>query len=87
MASTILRFRNPNIFQIIDQRAYRFIYDDELILTNPSTENTRDVQIKLYLKYLEDLKGVANKTGWEFSQLDRALYLKDQKFNKKDKIK
>ena len=26
MASTILRFRNPNVFQIIDKRAYRAVY-------------------------------------------------------------
>ena len=26
IASTILRFKNPNIYQIIDQRVYRFIY-------------------------------------------------------------
>lgn len=25
MASTILRFKNPNVYQIIDQRAYRFL--------------------------------------------------------------
>ena len=33
MASTILRFRNPNIFQIIDQRVYRVINRDPLKLS------------------------------------------------------
>ena len=28
MASTILRFKNPSIYQIIDQRVYRFIYNN-----------------------------------------------------------
>ncbi|MCZ2339834.1 MAG: hypothetical protein LC127_16940 [Chitinophagales bacterium] len=30
MASTILRFKNPNIYQIIDQRAYRFLRNEDL---------------------------------------------------------
>lgn len=33
MASTILGFRNPNIFQIIDQRVYRVINRDPLKLS------------------------------------------------------
>ena len=30
MASTILRFRNPNVYQIIDKRVYRIIYGKKL---------------------------------------------------------
>lgn len=29
MASTILRFINPNVFQIIDERAYRVLFPDQ----------------------------------------------------------
>ena len=29
MASTVLRFRNPKIYQIIDQRVFRFLYDGQ----------------------------------------------------------
>ena len=47
MASTILRFKNPSIYQIIDQRVYRFIYGKPL-----KYPNTIDEQINLYLKYL-----------------------------------
>ncbi len=45
MASTILRFKNPSIYQIIDQRVYRFIYgkDLEYPITNISE------QVKIYL--------------------------------------
>ncbi|MEO8583091.1 MAG: hypothetical protein ABI415_04790 [Flavitalea sp.] len=32
MASTVLRFRNPNVYQIIDQRAYRVAFGKEKML-------------------------------------------------------
>lgn len=87
MASTILRFRNPNVFQIIDQRAYRFVYGHELKLNDPNSEIIINSQIDLYFKYLQDLKEVAIKTGWQFSQIDRILYIRDQEFNKDTHIK
>ena len=31
MASTILRFKNPKVYQIIDQRVYRFIYKEQIL--------------------------------------------------------
>tara|TARA_B110000208_G_scaffold8792_1_gene11319 strand:- start:95 stop:358 length:264 start_codon:yes stop_codon:yes gene_type:complete len=34
MASTILRYRNPNIYQIIDQRIYRVIYENQILKLN-----------------------------------------------------
>ena len=34
MASTILRYRNPNIYQIIDQRVYRVIYENQILELN-----------------------------------------------------
>lgn len=86
IASTILRFKNPNIYQIIDQRAYRFLYGEELNLQAPTKTNI-DSQIKLYIQYLNDLKGVALKTKWDFSQLDRILYAKDIEHNPELKIK
>ena len=44
MASTILRFRNRNIYQIIDQRVYRSIYSGEILKLNnyPSKKNIED---------------------------------------------
>jgi len=44
MASNILRFRNPNIFQIIDQRAYRVIKGDPLKLSQIK-ETSRETTI------------------------------------------
>jgi hypothetical protein len=86
IASTILRFKNPNIYQIIDQRAYRFLYGEELSLPAP-TKNNIDSQIRLYIQYLQDLKEVPAKTGWDFSMLDRILYFKDIQLNSGLKIK
>ena len=40
MASTILRFRNPNVFQIVDQNAYRAVYGRKYPLY-PSSQPTR----------------------------------------------
>jgi hypothetical protein len=86
VASTILRFKNPNIYQIIDQRVFRYIYGEELNLGAPSKKNI-DTQIELYLKYLGELQVIAKETGWDFSKLDRILYLKDISLNPDLKIK
>lgn len=83
MASTILRFKNPNIFQIIDQRVYRFIYWEELKLSWIKN----DKAIKLYLSYIKDLKDVCKKYKIDFSLSDRILYALDKKINKHIKIK
>ena len=57
MASTILRFRNPNIFQIIDQRAYRVIEGGPLKLSQinkTSRDTTINKQIEIYLRLLRE---------------------------------
>ena len=87
MASTILRFKNPDVFQIIDQRAYRFVYGFELRLQDPNSKKIIENQIQLYFKYLHDLKDISLKTGWKFSELDRILYLRDKEMNTKEKIR
>jgi hypothetical protein len=83
MASTILRFKNPNIYQIIDQRVYRFITGNELkySLTNI------DKQIGLYLDYIIKLKNKCKKHNIDFEQSDRIIYEMDKKYNKNIKIK
>jgi hypothetical protein len=75
MASTILRFKNKNIYQIIDQRVYRIIYKEKkLLLKNLKPEtlfNDSDLnqQIELYLQYLKDLKTVCEKLEIDFENL------------------
>ncbi|WP_297511104.1 hypothetical protein [Flavobacterium sp.] len=83
MASTILRFRNKNIYQIIDQRVYRIIYEDKTLelKTYPSEKNINE-QIDIYLKYLSDLKEISNKLKIPFYDIDRILYKADKRINK-----
>lgn len=78
VASTILRFKNPSIYQIIDQRVYRYIYGKP-IKYSPSNV---DAQIDLYLNYLKELRIKCEKHDIPFEQADRLLYLLDKKHNK-----
>ena len=83
MASTILRFRNPKVYQIIDQRVYRFIYGEELKYLIDDT----NLQIEIYLKYLNTLKEVCEKKQINFKEADRILYCMDKLYNKDIKLK
>ena len=90
MASTILRFRNPNIFQIIDQRAYRVIKGDPLKLSQikeTSRETTINKQIDVYIEYLEEIREKCKKLDVDFDDADRVLYIIDKNINKSVKIK
>ncbi len=82
MASTILRFKNPEFFQIIDERAYRVIYGEKL----PSSTVVAK-QVKLYFDYLQKLRGIAKDYNLAFSSLDRVLYELDKELNKGIKIR
>lgn len=87
MASTILRFRNPNIYQIIDQRVYRLIYKNKILNINtyPSEKNLK-FQIELYIKYLNDLRETCLNFDIPFSKSDRILFMVDKRLNKKVKL-
>lgn len=76
MASSILRFKNPNIYQVIDQRVYRFITG-----ANIKHPNSIKEKVDYYLDYLKELKHVCEEKQIEFSQSDRILYELDKKFN------
>lgn len=84
MASTFLRFINPNYFQIIDQRVYRIINGEDLKIPF-----SKPKKIELYKKYLIDLKEICIANDIPFSKSDRILYLLDKhpKVNKEAKIK
>jgi hypothetical protein len=83
MASTILRFKNKNIYQIIDQRVYRIIYKGEKLKlkTHPNDKNLND-QIELYIKYLHDLTKVCKELSIPFDKSDRILFMADKRINK-----
>lgn len=88
MASTILRFRNKNIYQIIDQRVYRIIYDGKTLKLNThSSEKNINEQIDLYLDYLSHLRNTCEKLQIPFCDSDRILYMADKRINKKIPLK
>lgn len=83
MASTILRFKNPQVYQIVDQRVFRFIYGRTL---QDELKKEKD-QVKVYLDYLKKLKEVCKEKSIDFSKSDRVLYELDKKHNKDIKLK
>ena len=83
MASTILRFKNPKNYQIIDQRVYRFINGKNM----PSYFSSIEAQIKLYLEYLQKLRNVCIEKQIDFELSDRIIYILDKEYNESEKIK
>ncbi|GGD99617.1 hypothetical protein [Planktosalinus lacus] len=77
MASTILRFKNPKVYQILDQRVYRFINGKEL----KYSLNDINSQIEIYLEYLAKLREVCEKHHIKFEEADRILYKMDKEYN------
>lgn len=88
MASTILRFKNKQIYQILDQRVYRMIYGGESLII-PATTNPKNIanQTSLYIKYLADLKIACNKLNIDCEKADRILYMADKRLNKNIKLR
>jgi len=86
MASTILRFRNPKIYQILDQRVYRFLLNQnyELPLTkgNKIPDNNANESAETYVVYLAKLKHFCTEHNVSFSESDKVLYLVDKKVGK-----
>jgi hypothetical protein len=80
MASTILRFRNPAVFQIVDRHAYRAIYGSEYPL---STKCATDRKVSLYFDYLDALVDLCGAKRLAFETIDRVLYKFDQAKNGK----
>ncbi len=66
MASTILRFKNPNVYQIIDQRVYRFIYKGQILKYSETNINE---QVIIYLDYLQKLKEICIEHNIQFPAL------------------
>lgn len=88
MASTILRFRNPEIYQIIDQRVFRILYPgQELKLSTSKSEANFKSQIDLYFKYINDLQEICQELGIPFRKSDRILFMADKRINKEYKLR
>ena len=81
--STILHFYNPDVFPIIDQRAYRELYKKEI----PERCKSNDEWTAIYIKYVKDCK-TYHKTKCPhipFSKIDQVLYQLDKSSGKKVK--
>ena len=80
LASAILRFRNPKVFQIIDRHAYRAVYGKRYPLY---TKTNPERKINLYFDYLNKLAYLCNEKNLDFETIDRLLYQFDKDENGK----
>jgi hypothetical protein len=87
MASTFLRFRNPRLFQIIDQRVYRLLTGTELSLPIYNSEKNKKKICEIYFDYLKTLKTKCNELEIPFEKSDRILYNADKRINKNIKLR
>jgi hypothetical protein len=78
MASTLLRFRNPAVFQIIDRHAYRAIFGVKYPFY-PSTSPKK--KIGGYFDYIDELIELCDRKALKFETVDRALYQFDKQEN------
>lgn len=77
MASTILRFANPNVFQIFDRHICRAM-EGECAAVSPKKP---EVAVEKYWKFLDDLVKLCKTLGIPFKSADRILYSFDKKEN------
>lgn len=75
MASTILRFRNPQALQIIDRHAYRALYEQKLPINCASSHRAK---ISTYFKYMDEIVEKSERFGVPFDLMDRVLYQADK---------
>jgi hypothetical protein len=88
MASTMLRFRNPAVFQIIDIRTFRMIFGDSeesKIDKNELDKNNGGTSIDIYFKYLKTLHLMCKEKRFDFSKSYRFIYQYD--INQKNLLK
>ena len=76
MASTVLHFYFPNIYPIIDQRAYRELYGNDY----PKNITKMKLLVELYLKYIVDCYQYQQEKCSEipFAKIDKVLYQIDK---------
>src|SRR5687767_9477250 len=75
MASTIMRFRNAETFQIIDRHAFRAIYGRDYPLYQASSHERK---VGVYFQYLDQLVDLCRKRDLAFAAVDRLLYIFDK---------
>lgn len=75
MMSSFLKFLRPDIFPIIDVRAYRALYGKKIYSTQYSIEE--------YFKYTEKIYEIQKEIGLELFEVDEQLYCFDKNENGK----
>ncbi len=75
LASTILKFINPDVFPIIDVRAYRAIYGKKI--------NYSQYNLKIYVEYAKRIYAIRDRLQISLSEVDERLYEFDKKYNGK----
>jgi len=85
MASTILRFKNPKLFQIIDQRVFRLLYGKKMKLPGSYNITNLEKLADIYIQYLKDLRNKCDELDVPFEKADRVLWMADKRINK-DKL-
>lgn len=75
MASAFLKFLRPDVFPIIDVRAYRALFGQKLY---PQMHT-----LKRYLCYAHRVREIAENTGLPLHEVDEQLYCFDKKHNGK----
>jgi len=75
MASAILKFIRPDIFPIIDVRAYRTIYGKKIYSTQYTVEK--------YIEYVKRIYEISKILNIEINEVDEQLYCFDKEHNGK----
>jgi hypothetical protein len=75
MASTFLKFLRPDVFPIIDVRAYRAIFGKKI--------NYSSYTYKVYREYVEKIYEIQERTNLDLAAIDEQLYSFDKEHNGK----
>lgn len=75
LASTILKFLRPDVFPIIDVRAYRALFGKKLYYSSYS--------FNVYKKYVKRIYEIRDDLGIELYEVDQQLYCFDKEVNGK----
>jgi hypothetical protein len=82
VASTLLRFANPAVFQIMDRHAYRAVYGtDYPFIPSAHSKKKTEEKIETYFRYLDDVRELCETKKLQFHNADRVLYVFDRHFN------
>lgn len=73
LASTILKFLRPDVFPIIDVRAYRALFGKKILYSQYSYD--------VYVKYCKRIYEVRQRFELPLDTVDEQLYMFDKKYN------